>query len=470
MSKREWHDLLRLNQQQYLGELLELLRVPSVSTDPLSAPEVRRAAEWVAERLRRARIEHVEILPTGQHCCVYADWLHAPGRPTLLIYGHFDVQPPDPLELWESPPFEPVVKDGRVYARGACDMKANLLLAVIGVEALLRSEGRLPVNVKFLFEGQEEIGSRDLAPLVASHRDLLACDLVLSAEGGQWSQNRPAIWLGVKGLCALEVALETAAIDLHSGIFGGAVPNANHALVSLLGTLRDADGRIRVEGFYDEVLPLTSDERQAIGRVPFDDAEYCREIGVDALVGEPGYSTYERAWARPTLEINGIWGGYTGDGVKTVIPARAHAKITCRLVADQDPDVIREKVAAHLQRYCPAGARLTIVRPASQARPYTIPMQHPGNRTVAELLTAGYGAQPYYARTGGSLPITDLFLRELKAYTVMLGFALEEERAHSPNEYFRVEDFERGQRIYAQVLQSFAAVAPGTLTAGAERA
>ena len=367
------------------------------------------------------------------------------------------------MDLWDSPPFEPVIASGRIFARGAADMKGNLLLAVIGVEALLGAEGALPVNVKFLLEGQEEIGSRDLGPLVTVNRDLLACDLVLSADGLQWSETQPAICLGVKGLCALEIILETAAMDLHSGLYGGAVPNAIHAMVSLLGTLRDKDGRIQVEGFYDEVVSLTAAEREAIGRVPFDEAGYRGRLGMDALVGEPGYTTYERAWARPTLDINGIWGGYQGDGLKTVIPARAHAKITSRLVANQEPEAIRERIAAHLERHCPAGARLTVVRPAGQARPYTVPMQHPGVQAVAEVLAEGSSVAPYYVRMGGSLPITDLFLQELNAYTVMLGFTLEDERVHSPNEFFRLSDFERGQRLYAQALHRIARMAPEAL-------
>lgn len=458
MNNTSWSDLLRQNQARYIDELVQLLRIPSVSTDSRSVAEVRRAAEWVAERLRVSGMENVRLMPTGEHCCVYGDWLHAPGRPTVLIYAHFDVQPPDPLELWDSPPFEPLIADGRIFARGAADMKGNLLLSLIGAEALLQAEGSVPVNVKFLFEGQEEIGSRDLGPLVQANRDLLACDLVLSADGLQWSETQPAICLGVKGLCALEIAVETAGMDLHSGLYGGAVPNAIHALVNLLGTLRDRDGRILVEGFYDEVVPLSTAEREAIGRIPFDEGAYRGMLGIDTLVGEPSYSTYERAWARPTLDVNGIWGGYQGDGLKTVIPARAHAKITCRLVANQEPEVIREKLVAHFERHCPAGARLTVTRPAGEAWPYSVPMEHPGVQAAAGVLAGEYGADPYYIRVGGSLPITDLFLKELNADTVIIGFALDDERVHSPNEFFRLADFERGQKVYAEVLHRLASI------------
>jgi acetylornithine deacetylase/succinyl-diaminopimelate desuccinylase-like protein len=449
----DWQTVLHANQQRYLDDLLALLRIPSVSAADTHVPDVLQAADWVADRMKRAGVENVEVLPTGVHACVYGDWLHAPGKPTVLIYGHFDVQPADPLELWHSPPFEPVIVDGSVYARGATDMKANLLLCLIAVEALLAADGALPVNVKFLFEGQEEIGSRDLAPFVAANRQRLACDLVLTPDGGQWAENQPAMWMGTKGLCALNIDLETAAMDLHSGLYGGAVPNPLHVLVSLLSTLHSADGRILVEGFYDQVAPLSDEERKEFAAVPFDEEAYRTPLGIDVLVGEPGYTTYERAWARPTLEINGLWGGYQGDGVKTVIPAKAHAKLTCRLVADQDPDHALDCLEGHLRRCCPPEARLTLARFAGKARAYKMPADHPYVRAVAETLTDAYGRQPYYARTGGTLPIMDMFLQDLNAYTIVVGFGLDDERAHSPNEFFRLANYERGQIIYGLLLQ-----------------
>jgi acetylornithine deacetylase/succinyl-diaminopimelate desuccinylase-like protein len=454
---------LRANGPRYVDELLELLRIPSVSAVERHAPDVLRAAEWVAARMKRAGVENIETLPTGAHACVYGDWLHAPGKPTVLIYGHFDVQPADPLELWTSPPFDPVISDGKIYARGATDMKANLLLCLIAVEALLAVDGDLPVNVKFLFEGQEEIGSRDLEPLVIANRERLACDLVLTPDGAQWEQEQPAMWMGTKGLCALQIDVETAALDLHSGMYGGAVPNALHALVALLGTLRDAEGKILVDGFYEQVVPLSPAEREAIRLVPFDEAAYRTPLGIDALVGEPGYTPYERAWARPTLEINGIWGGYQGDGVKTVIPAKAHAKITCRLVADQEPDDILDRIEAHIARHRPTGARIAVQRHAGKARAYRMPTDHPGVQAVAEVLALHYGKQPYYVRAGGTLPIMDMFLRELNAYTVDVGFGLDDERAHSPNEFFRVVNYERGQLVYGLLLERLGQITAGTL-------
>jgi acetylornithine deacetylase/succinyl-diaminopimelate desuccinylase-like protein len=441
------------HQQQYLRDLIDFLRIPSISTDEGSAGEVNRAAAWVADRLKRAGMENVEILPTGIHSCVYGDWLHAPGTPTVLIYGHFDVQPADPLGLWHRPPFEPAIKEGRIYARGASDMKGNLLLSVIGVETLLESNGALPVNVKFIFEGQEEIGSRDLGPFVAANRDRLACDLALSADGLQWTETQAAIFLAVKGMCALQVDIETAQMDLHSGLYGGAVPNAVHAMIELLGTMRDHDGRIRIEGFYDRVVALSETEKAAIDAVPFDPDGYQLAIGVQALVGEPGYSTYERTWTRPTLEINGIWGGYQGDGVKTVVPARCHAKITCRLVADQDPDFVLDRVEAHLASHGPPGARVSVTRHGAKARAYRVPIDHPGVQAVADVLTESYGRPPYFVGIGGSLPITDMFLRELNAYTVMVGFSLDDECVHSPNEFMRLASFERGAAVYVRLLR-----------------
>ena len=353
-GQKAWSDCLAENQNRYVDELVELLRIPSVSTSEDHIGDVLHTADWVANRLKAAEIENVSILPTGQHACVYGDWLHAPGKPTVLIYGHFDVQPADPIELWDSPPFEPVIKGDRIYARGASDMKGNLLLSLIGVEALLSSTGALPVNVKFLYEGQEEIGSRDLAPFVAAHRELLACDLILCADGLQWAQFQPMICLGVKGACGLQIDLETANMDLHSGLFGGAVPNAIHALSELVASLHDKEGRILVDGFYDDVVPISDLERQLTSRVPFDEATYLSQIGVDSLIGEPGFTTYERLGNRPTLELNGFWGGYQGQGLKTIIPAEAHAKISCRLVANQDPTKIVNLVVNETKVLLPA--------------------------------------------------------------------------------------------------------------------
>ena len=457
-GQKAWSDCLAENQNRYVDELVELLRIPSVSTSEDHIGDVLHTADWVANRLKAAEIENVSILPTGQHACVYGDWLHAPGKPTVLLYGHFDVQPADPIELWDSPPFEPVIKGDRIYARGASDMKGNLLLSLIGVEALLSSTGALPVNVKFLYEGQEEIGSRDLAPFVAAHRELLACDLILCADGLQWAQFQPMICLGVKGACGLQIDLETANMDLHSGLFGGAVPNAIHALSELVASLHDKEGRILVDGFYDDVVPISDLERQLTSRVPFDEATYLSQIGVDSLIGEPGFTTYERLGNRPTLELNGFWGGYQGQGLKTIIPAEAHAKISCRLVANQDPTKIVNLVEAHLHKHCPTGARLKVTKEAIRAHSYYVPADYAGAQVVADVLTESYGCEPYFIRMGGSLPIMDMFLQELNAYTVMIGFGLPDQKAHSPNEFFLLSDYARGQAVFSTLLERLGAM------------
>ena len=453
-SPSTWSTALYSNRSSYLSELIELLRIPSVSTSEEHIGDVKQAAEWVGNRLAQAGAENVRLLPTGVHTAVYGEWLHAEGKPTILIYGHFDVQPADPLELWDSGPFEPKVEDGRVYARGANDMKGNLLITIHAFEALLRTSGRLPVNVKFLFEGQEEIGSRDLGPLVEQNRELLSCDLILTPDSLQWAEDQPVMWMGTKGLAGLQVDLTTASMDLHSGLYGGAVPNANHAMAELLVTLHDREGNILVDGFYNDVIPLTEAERTRFGAIPFDAKNYSAPMGVTDLVGESGYSTYERVWARPTLEINGMWGGFTGEGVKTVIPAEAHAKITCRLVMNQDPVQVLALLERHLQSHVPKGATIQIKRLPAIARAYQVPLDQPGAVVVAQVLEDAYGVAPYFVRIGGSLPITDMFLQQLGAHTIPVGFGLDDERMHSPNEFMRLESYWRGHEIYCQLLEA----------------
>lgn len=435
-----------------LEELLEFLRIPSISSLPEHETDVQRAAAWAGQRLRTAGLEHVEILPTGGHPVVYGDWLHAPGRPTVLIYGHLDVQPADPLELWSSPPFEPQIRDGRVYGRGASDMKANLLVSVLGVEAVLRSQGTLPLNVKFLLEGEEEIGSPQLPVFVAANRERLACDLALSADGLQWSEDQPQLLTGLKGACGVQIDVRGANSDLHSGLHGGSVANAIYALVGLLHSMRTPDGEVRVEGFHDDVRPLSKAERATIAEVPFDEERYRDAVGVTELVGEPGYSHLERSWARPTLDANGVWGGFEGEGVKTIVPGQAHAKISCRLVPDQDPDRILQALSAHVAKHAPAGVTVE-VRPASvRAKPYRMPPDHWANRVAGAVLTELYGTQPYLTRSGGSIPVCETFLSCLGAYTVIFGLGLEDENIHAPDEFFRLSSFERGEMAWPLLL------------------
>lgn len=449
----KWANFLAQHSERFLEELLDFLRLPSISSLSENATDVQRAAEWVAHRLQAAGIEEVAILPTAGHPVVYGEWLHAADKPTILIYGHFDTQPVDPVDLWTSPPFEPQVRQGRVYARGANDDKGNMILPILAAEALLKTEGTLPVNLKFFFEGEEEIGSPNLPPFIETHRQQLACDLIICADGTTWREDQPALLTGFRGLCAMQIDIQGPRMDLHSGIYGGTVQNPIHALVQLLDSLRSPEGKILVEGFYDQVRPPTQEDREGFAAIPFDEAEYRESLGVDTLFGETGYTTYERAWVRPTLEVNGIWGGFQDEGVKTVLPQRAHAKITCRLVPDQTPDKIVALISDHIAKREPPGISTTIHAEPSGALPYLIPPDHPGNRAAHTVLSELYGREPYYTRLGGSLPICTLFLQQLGTYTVNFAFALEDENMHSPDEFFRLSSFTRGQHAYCKLLQ-----------------
>jgi acetylornithine deacetylase/succinyl-diaminopimelate desuccinylase-like protein len=448
-----WETYLAEHKSRFLNEYFDLLRIPSISALPDSAGDVQRAAEWVANRLRVAGVEGVTVLPTGGHPVVYGEWLHAPGKPTILLYGHFDVQPVDPLSLWTTPPFEPTVRDGRVYARGASDMKGNLIATIVGVEALLKTAGRLPVNVKYFLEGQEEIGSPQIPAFLAANRERFACDLAISADGGQFADDQPTLSVGSRGLGGVQIDVRGASTDLHSGMHGGAVQNPIHALVALLASMRGADGHILVEGFYDDVVPLSADDRARIAAVPFDEATYKAGLGVTELWGEAGYSPVERVWARPTLELNGIWGGFQGAGSKTVLPNEAHAKITCRLVANQDPAKIVELLTRHVATHTPPGVTATAQALPGRAKPYLMPADHPGNQATRDVLVELYGKEPYYTRSGGTIPVTELFLSTLGAYTVGFGFGLDDEGLHAPNEFMRLHNFDRAQRGYCMLLE-----------------
>lgn len=448
-----WKSYLEEHQPRFLDELLEFLRIPSISAIAAHAGDVQRAAEWVAGRVTAAGMEHVRILPTGGHPVVYADWLHAPGKPTVMIYGHFDVQPVDPLDLWTKPPFEPDIRDGRVFARGATDDKGNMLVPILAIEALLQTTGALPVNLKLFFEGQEEIGSPQLGEFIPRHQDLLACDAVISSDGFQWSPTQPLLLVGLRGGCGVQIDVKSARADLHSGIYGGMVQNPIHALATILASTHDAHGRIAVAGFYDDVEPLSDLDRQRIAKVPYDEAAEIASLEVPGLFGETGYTARERVWARPTLEVNGIWGGFQGEGIKTVLPSEAHAKITCRLVADQDPSRIVECLAAHVKAHTPPGVTARTTPLAIHAHPYLVPEDEPGTAAVREVLVAMYGKEPYYVRSGGSIPVCSVFRRHLGAYTACFAFGLEDEQAHSPDEFFRLDSFRKGQDAYVRLLE-----------------
>ena len=447
-----WEEFLIEHRDQHLNELLDFLRIPSISSLSVHRSHVQEAAKWVEARMRAAGIESVRVMPTGGHPVVYGDWVHAPGQPTVLIYGHFDVQPVDPLELWDIPPFEPTLKEGRIYARGATDDKGNMFIPITVIESILKTEKALPLNVKFLFEGQEEIGSPQLPEFMAANRALLASDLVLSADGTQQGEDQPAIILGTRGLTSVYLDVQGPDHDLHSGTYGGTIANPIHALIQILDSLHDQEGRVTIEGFYDDVRALTDQERVELGRVPFDEAEYLRGIGAISLFGEPGFTTYERAWARPTVEINGIYGGFQGQGVKTVLPSTAHAKISCRLVADQDPIKIANLLFAHVEKVAPPHVQVTTRKTKSGGIPYLLPANHQGVRIATSVLRDLYGQEPYQIRMGGTIPANALFLEHLKAYTIVFAFGLPDERQHSPNEFFRVSSYERGQKAYGMLL------------------
>jgi acetylornithine deacetylase/succinyl-diaminopimelate desuccinylase-like protein len=447
-----WQNFIEERKEKYVSELLDFLSIASISSLSEHADDVRQAGEWVAERLRKAGMDAVEVMPTGGHPVVCGQWLHAPDKPTVLIYGHFDVQPADPLALWTTPPFEPDIRDERIYARGASDNKGNMLIPIIAVEALLRTDGALPVNIKFLFEGQEEIGSPQLPEFLKSNREVFACDLILNADSGQWSEDQPSLLTSLRGLCGLQVDVTGADSDLHSGMYGGAVQNPIHALVQLLNSMRGSDGRILIEGFYDNVRVLSDAEKAQIDSIPFDESEFMNRVGVTELFGEAGFSNPERIWTRPTLELNGIWGGFQGEGLKTVLPNKAHAKITCRLVVDQDPEHIYSLIEAHIRKNTPAGVEVDITPVESNANPYLMPADLPGSLAASEVLSEIYGKKPIFIREGGSVPILSLLLEHLGVYATCFGFGMNDEKFHAPNEFFRLKSFELGQRAYCKIL------------------
>lgn len=441
---------LQTQHERILAELIEFASIPSVSTDPAYAAHMGEAARWVAGQLTQARMENVEIMETARHPVVYGEWLHASGAPTLLVYGHYDVQPPDPLEMWQSEPFAPTVRAGRLFARGVSDDKGPMLIPLKVAEAYMATAGALPVNVKFLFEGEEEISSPSLERFIIGHASLLEADFALSADGAMWRIDEPSITVSSRGMAGLEFTVTAAAKDLHSGRHGGAVANPLHAMAALVASLHTEDGRVAVAGFYDDVLELAASERAALVALPFDEAAYLAQTGAPAIYGEAGYNTLERQWIRPTLEINGMWGGYQGIGSKTVIPSQAHAKLTCRLVAHQNPAEITAKVVRHLEQHTPPGVTLAIHRERHDALPYQIPADHPGLGVAEAVLADVYGQPPVRVRMGGTLPVSELFLRILGIYTVFFSFSTADEDFHAPNEFFRLHRLHEGLAAWAK--------------------
>ena len=432
-----------------LADYLDLLRIPSISGLPEHAADCRAAAEWLAEHLRAAGLEHVEVSETGGHPIVYADWLHADGAPTAVAYAHYDVQPVDPLDEWNRPPFDPSVEGDRVYARGSSDDKSNCAILLQAAEAVLTTRGRLPINLRFVFEGEEESTSTHLELWLAANLDRLGGDVALICDSGFFSGNLPAITIGLRGIMYAQIDVTGAFQDLHSGSYGGVVANPANALAQIIAGLKDADGTIAIPGFYDEVVPLDAAARAAFAALPFDETEYRDSLGVATLTGEPGYSALERKAARPTLDVNGIWGGFQGEGSKTIIPGRAHAKVSCRLVANQDPVRIFEQFRDHVLRIAPAGVTVEVSN-LGTGRPTLTSPDLPAAKALARALEAEFGRPPLFIYEGGSIPFVATFEELLHLPVVVMGFTPPDGNFHAPNEWMDLANYESGIRVMAR--------------------
>jgi acetylornithine deacetylase/succinyl-diaminopimelate desuccinylase-like protein len=450
---------LVIDTDSYLKELAEFVAIPSISTDPAHREDVRRASEWVASRLRRAGPIDVEIWETPGHPVVFGKCDLAPGRLTALVYGHVDVQPPDPIDAWHSPPFVLTERNGRLYGRGVSDDKASMLLPILAAESCFAAGSPPPINLRFLFEAEEEVGSPHLPAIVRGRKEALACDLVLSADGAMWRADSPSISVSARGLASLAFTVRGPGKDLHSGRHGGGVANPLHAAAALVASLHDG-GMVAVEGFYDDVAPVEPALLKALERLPFDEARYLAEVGAASPFGEPGFATLARQWYRPTLEVNGLYGGYQGPGSKTVLPSEAHVKITCRLVANQRPDDIVEKVRRHLERRCPPGVSLMIERGDHGAAAYRVSPDSPYVRAAADTLATVFGTPPDFVGMGGTIPIVTTFRDELEADTVFFSFSVGDEDIHAPNEFYRPERFRLGLQAWVRLWRTLAAQHP----------
>src|SRR5690606_25797665 len=442
MIMQKIREYLTTHQQRFLDELFELLRFPSVSADPKFAADVSRTAEFVAKKLRDAGADNVAVRPTAGHPIVYGEKIIDPSLPTILVYGHYDVQPPDPLELWETPPFEPTVRDGKIYARGACDDKGQFYMHVKAFE-LMTATGTLACNVKFMIEGEEEVGSDHLGDFVKANKEQLAADVVLISDTAMISLDTPSLETGLRGLSYLEVEVTGPNRDLHSGVYGGAVANPATILAKLIASLHDEDNRIAIPGFYDDVVELSKDERDALNAAPFDEEEYKNDLGIKALWGEKGYTATERTGIRPTLEVNGIWGGYIGEGAKTVLPSKAQAKISMRLVPNQDSNKITELFSKHFKSLAPDYVTVKVT-PHHGGQPAVTPTDSNAYKAAEKAIETAFGKKPIPTRGGGSIPIVSLFEKELGLKTVLMGFGLDSDNLHSPNEKFDIANYLKG--------------------------
>lgn len=436
------------NKQRFLDELIELLKIPSVSADPAYNQDVLNTADKVAEFLKAAGADNVEVCETNGYPVVYADKIIDESLPTVLVYGHYDVQPPDPIDLWESGPFDPVIKkneihpDGAIFARGSADDKGQFFMHVKAFEAMNKNN-ELPCNIKFMIEGEEEVGSPSLGEFVKNNKEKLKNDIILISDTDIISKEQPSISVGLRGLSYVEVEVKGADLDMHSGVYGGAVPNPINVLCDMIAKLHDEDGKITIPGFYDDVEELSAEDRAEMAKIPFDLEEYKKSIGIADIQGEKGYTTLERASIRPTLDVNGIWGGYTGEGAKTVIPSHAYAKISMRLVPDQDPDKITQLFADYFPTLAPSSVKVT-VKPHHGGHSYVLPTDDKGYLAAKKAMTKTFGKEALPTRGGGSIPIVALFEKELESKSVLMGFGLNSDVIHSPNENFGLFNFYKG--------------------------
>ncbi|HWZ13921.1 MAG TPA: dipeptidase [Mucilaginibacter sp.] len=430
------------HKQRLLDELFDLLRFPSVSADPKYKPELLKTADFVAQKLRDAGADKVEVCQTDGNPIVYGEKIIDAAKPTVLVYGHYDVQPPDPLELWKTPPFEPTVRDGKIYARGACDDKGQFYMHVKAFELMMQT-GTLPCNIKFMIEGEEEVGSSNLGIFVKQNKSRLKADVVLISDTSMISMEHPSLETGLRGLSYLEVEVTGPNRDLHSGVYGGAVANPATILAKMIASLHDENNHITIPGFYDKVLDLTEVERKALNNAPYSEQEYKKDLGVDELWGEKGYTTFERTGTRPTLEVNGIWGGYIGEGAKTVLPSQAHAKISMRLVPNQSSEEITRLFTSHFEKIAPKSVKVKVT-PHHGGEPVVTPTDSVAYRAAQKAIAESFGKEPIPTRGGGSIPIVALFEAELDIKTVLMGFGLDSDALHSPNEKYDIFNYYKG--------------------------
>jgi acetylornithine deacetylase/succinyl-diaminopimelate desuccinylase-like protein len=451
-------DFINVNRDRYLTELKTLLAIPSISALPEHSGDVRRCADWCADEMRRIGLQNVRLIDTPGNPVVYGDWLGAPGAPTILFYGHYDVQPVDPLELWQSPPFEATIRDGEIYARGSADDKGQVFMHFKAVEAHLKQNGRLPVNIKFILEGEEEVGSANLDDFVRAHKGELTADVVVISDSPMFDRGVPSICYGLRGLVYFQIDLRGSGTDLHSGSFGGAVANPAIVLAQMLAQMKDRGGRIKIPGFYDDVVPLREDEREAWAKLPFNEKKYRKDFGIPKLFGETDYSTLERTWARPTFEINGLLSGFTGEGAKTVLPAVAMAKVSMRLVPNQDPNKIAELFEAYVRKVAPKTVELKLTR-MHGGKPWMTSFDNPFVQAAGRAIERGFGQTPIFTREGGSIPVVSTFQEELGLPSVLFGVGLPDENAHAPNEKLDVSNFHNGIIASAMLYEEIAQVA-----------